>query len=189
MNNFIGQWVIDDISICDEIINYHKNSNKKHKGSILDIDSGKIQENPNIKISTDVDFDKTSDIAKKYFNELQKVINKYIEQYKYCNEYGAWDIVEGVNIQHYKPNEGYFSFHTERISNKSPVNNRHLVFMTYLNDVDDGGETEFYYQEIKTKPKKGLTVIFPADWTHTHRGITSPIQEKYIITGWLSYIS
>ena len=59
--------------------------------------------------------------------------------------------------------------------------------MTYLNDVDDGGETEFLYQDVKTKAVKGKTVIFPVEWTHTHRGIPSPTQDKYIITGWFSF--
>jgi hypothetical protein len=60
--------------------------------------------------------------------------------------------------------------------------------MTYLNDVDEAGETEFLYQEIKFKPKKGLTLIWPADWTHTHRGIPSLSEEKYIITGWFNFV-
>ena len=60
--------------------------------------------------------------------------------------------------------------------------------MTYLNDVTDQGGTEFYNQKIITEPKKGLTLIWPADWTHTHRGIASPTQDKYIATGWLSYV-
>jgi hypothetical protein len=59
--------------------------------------------------------------------------------------------------------------------------------MTYLNDLTDGGETEFHYQQVKVKPEKGLTLIWPADWTHTHRGIPSETQEKYIVTGWLNY--
>ena len=59
--------------------------------------------------------------------------------------------------------------------------------MFYLNDVEDEGETEFYYQKLKVKPKKGLTLIWPADWTHTHRGIPSKTQEKYIATGWYSF--
>ena len=105
------------------------------------------------------------------------------------DNYAPWGIKEGFNIQHYKPNEGYFSWHTERTSTISENCNRHLVFMAYLNDVDNQGETEFYHQKLKVKPRKGLTLIWPADWTHTHRVITSPIQEKYIITGWLSYIS
>ena len=60
--------------------------------------------------------------------------------------------------------------------------------MTYLNDVTEGGETEWYYQKLKIKPKKGLTVIWPADWTYQHRGIPSKTHHKYIITGWFSFI-
>ncbi len=59
--------------------------------------------------------------------------------------------------------------------------------MTYLNDVEDGGGTEFYHQNLIVKPRKGKTLIWPADWTHTHRGVTSPTQEKYVITGWFNY--
>ena len=62
-----------------------------------------------------------------------------------------------------------------------------MVFMTYLNDVTDGGETEFYHQQLKIKPKKGLTVIWPAGYTHVHRGITSNTETKYIATGWYGY--
>jgi len=59
--------------------------------------------------------------------------------------------------------------------------------MTYLNDVDDAGQTEFFYQQVKIKPIKGLTLFWPADWTHTHRGVTSLTQTKYITTGWYSF--
>jgi hypothetical protein len=65
---------------------------------------------------------------------------------------------------------------------------RHLVFMTYLNTVDDEGETEFWYQRKYIQPRKGRTLIWPAEWTHTHRGIPSQTQDKYIITGWYSYV-
>ena len=60
---------------------------------------------------------------------------------------------------------------------------RVLVFMTYLNDVPDGG-TMFKYQDLIVPAKKGLTLIWPTDFTHTHRGIPSPTQEKWIATGW-----
>ena len=59
--------------------------------------------------------------------------------------------------------------------------------MTYLNDVKNGG-TEFMYQKLKAPAKKGLTLIWPTDWTHTHRGVISKKQEKYIVTGWFSYV-
>lgn len=183
MQTFIGQYVIDDVSICDELIEYHKNSKDKFAGKT----SNGID--PSVKVSTDVAVNINSNlfVINKYLIELEKVCNKYVNQYKFCNEYDPWKITENINIQHYKPNEGYFEWHTERTSSKNPISHRHLAFMTYLNDVNDGGETEFYYQELKIKPKKGLTLIWAADWTHTHRGVTSPTEEKYIITGWYNF--
>ena len=60
--------------------------------------------------------------------------------------------------------------------------------MTYLNDVPDGGGTEFaYYPELKVNAKKGLTLLWPTDFTHTHRGVISQ-HEKYIITGWFHHL-
>ena len=56
--------------------------------------------------------------------------------------------------------------------------------MTYLNDVEDGG-TEFLNQKCEVKARKNLTLIWPADWTHTHRGVISQTKEKTIITGWI----
>ena len=58
--------------------------------------------------------------------------------------------------------------------------------MTYLNNVKDGG-TMFKYQNLTIPAKKGLTLIWPSDWTHTHKGQISNTKEKYIITGWYSY--
>ena len=57
--------------------------------------------------------------------------------------------------------------------------------MTYLNNVKNGG-TEFINQKIITEAEKGLTLFWPSDWTHTHRGVVSK-QDKYILTGWLNY--
>ena len=184
MNNFILENTID-LSICDDVIEYHKNSDEKQTGKIYESD-GTQSADPNFKISTDVILP-PGDLATKYIVELHGCVKKYIEKYSYAGYYGKWSINEPINIQHYKPNEGFFSWHTERTSNSIPGAFRVLVFMTYLNDVDDGGETEFFHQNIKVKPKKGKTLIWPADWTHTHRGITSPTQEKYIVTGWFSY--
>ena len=75
-------------------------------------------------------------------------------------------------------------FRSERALAEYPYALRHLVFMTYLNDCDAG--TEFLFQDIKIQPKKGLTLIWPSDWTFTHRGIVSTTQEKFIATGWTS---
>ena len=88
------------------------------------------------------------------------------------------------NLQYYPPGGGFKTWHSERIN---PIaSKRVFVFMTYLNDVEDGG-TDFYYQKLTTPAKKGLTLIWPTDFTHTHSGQISDTHEKYIITGWFGY--
>jgi hypothetical protein len=126
------------------------------------------------------------DMLVRYQEQLKFCVDEYIKKYPYCNYYSPFSDKEVTNIQYYPPNGGYFKWHTERSSSEFLFSARHLVFMTYLNDVNEDGETEFYHQKIKVKPEKGLTLIWPADWTFTHRGIPSP-HEKYIVTGWLHY--
>ena len=58
--------------------------------------------------------------------------------------------------------------------------------MTYLNDVENGG-TEFMYQNLISPAKKGLTLLWPAYYTHPHRGQISSKQEKYIATAWYTF--
>ena len=61
---------------------------------------------------------------------------------------------------------------------------RFLTYMVYLNDIKEGGETEFLYQRTRLKPKKGTIVLFPTYYTHTHRGNPPLKGTKYAITGW-----
>lgn len=89
------------------------------------------------------------------------------------------------NMQRYEPSEGFYGYHCERASLK--YSNRVLVWMVYLNTVTDRGETEFYYQHHFERPVEGKLVIWPSDWTHLHRGIPSPTQTKYILTGWFNH--
>ena len=60
---------------------------------------------------------------------------------------------------------------------------RVVNYMVYLNDVEEGGETEWLYQKRKIKPEKGTVVIWPGSFTHLHRG-NPPMSDKYIATGW-----
>jgi hypothetical protein len=184
-DNFIAGWFINNLTLCDEIIEFYKNCATKQTGKVNKIEGSVID--LKIKDSIDCSLLDNQDLTGKYAKELQTILNKYIKKYPYADKYGAFSVNEGVNVQHYKPNGGYFEWHTERINAVYPNCTRHLVFMTYLNDVEDEGETEFKHQKIKIKPKKGLTVIFPADWTFTHRGIPSKTQEKYIVTGWFNF--
>ena len=185
-NSFIGAWYLPDIQACDEIIQFFQQSDKKGPGLTAE---GIVQKDTKDSIDLSVavkDFGLPA--MRRYLLTLMQVVQAYVDKYPVTLETDSWAITEDINIQYYRPGAGYKQWHTERNSKKTPYVNRHLVFMTYLNDVHDAGETEFLHQKLKAKPKKGLSLIWPSDWTHTHRGIVSPTEEKYIITGWFDFV-
>ena len=93
----------------------------------------------------------------------------------------------GIKIQMTKPSEGYHIWHCE---NSSLMNRgRFLTWILYLNDIDEGGETELIHLSERISPKTGRLVIFPAGWTHAHRGNPPLSNTKYIATGWREYIA
>jgi len=182
----IAGWYIDR-SVCTNLIKYFENSPNKGSG-FLYLKAGTWGINKKKKLSTDVPISLNNQDKEilNYYKELTKVTEKYKKKYKYCDiQQDEWAITEGWNLQKYKPKEGYFIKHCERFGHATVY--RHLAFMTYLNDVNDGGQTEFVYQKLKIKPETGLTLLWGCDWTFTHRGITSPTETKYITTGWFSY--
>jgi hypothetical protein len=178
-DNFIMGWYFEDTAFCDVALEYY-NSKTPCRGASSTGVNLEIKDSFDVVWGCDLGFTD-------FFVNLQKCADAYINKYAYCNTQVPWAVLEGVNIQKYLPQGGYHAWHCERTGCTNIINTRHLVFMTYLNDVTDAGETEFFYQKVKIKPKKGLTLIWPADWMFTHRGITSPTQEKTIITGWFNY--
>ena len=180
-DDFILEYVMDDTAICDQLIDYHKNDTEyKLRGITVGYGA-----QGGGKVSTDVCIatNNQNPAVIAYMRELCSVgLKNYTERYDHFNHMG---IKEPWNIQYYKPEEGYFNWHCERSCYQS--DQRALVFMTYLNDVTDGGETEFYYQQKKVKAVKGKTVIWPTDFTHTHRGVVSLTEDKYIATGWFNF--
>jgi hypothetical protein len=178
--DFIRGWYLDDLDICDKLIEYFENNNSKFDGR----SSAGI--NKSVKDSTDCHLT-DSNLLSQYLNLLSLIAQEYTKIYPYVDHYSPWGVNDTINIQRYKPNQGYHGWHTERNGITPNISSRHMVFMTYLNDVNDDGETEFFHQKLKVSPKKGLTLLWPADWTFTHRGVPSPTETKYIITGWFNY--
>ena len=111
---------------------------------------------------------------------LIPTLEKYAEKYPYVT---ASDFVSSTALLQITepPEGGYHLFHCEDMG--WSCQNRILTWSVYLNDVEEGGETEFLYQGKKVEPKAGRIVIFPGSFTHLHRG--NPTRStKFIITGW-----
>ena len=184
MNNFIGQSYINK-NLCDKLINYFESNNKKFKGSFFMGSDLTPTYDPKKKETMEIIFkQQDTTLFDDYMSELTKCLDKYKKKYSYCDRgQEPWGLELWPKIQKYNPKQGYHIWHNENSGSRATYK-RHLVFMTYLNTVINGGETGFWDQKVKIKPKKGLTLIWPATWTHTHKGYPPTKQDKYIVTGW-----
>ncbi|RUO53610.1 2OG-Fe(II) oxygenase [Pseudidiomarina homiensis] len=93
-----------------------------------------------------------------------------------------------IQAQRYAQGKGNYNYwHCEVFPEKNSVEALHrtLLFMFYLNDVEEGGSTDFYYQQRSIQPRQGRMVIAPGYFTHTHRGSTPISGDKYILTSWI----
>jgi hypothetical protein len=95
-----------------------------------------------------------------------------------------------INLQKYlKASGGYHHWHSEIYPQNASCETLHrvLLFQFYLNDVKEGGETEFLYQNRKVQARQGRLVIAPAGFTHTHKGHVATSGDKFIATSWILF--
>ena len=95
-----------------------------------------------------------------------------------------------VNMQMYQKNKGNYGYWHSEIYPQTGANDalhRVLLFLIYLNDIEEGGETDFFYQSKSIRPKAGSMVIAPCGFTHTHRGNVPISDDKYVLTSWVLF--
>jgi len=185
--NFIGCWKIDDPNLFEGLIQFFENNpNLQKKGSIV---AGINQEK---KKTTDITIDpvelnkKEYLIFYRYFEQLHKCYLDYKLQWPFLNENLKTLDIPSFNLQKYNPGDHFSHIHAERNSYKTM--HRVFAWMTYLNDIEfENGETSFSHFDVKVKPQAGRTLIWPAEWTHAHKGEILREETKYIITGWMCY--
>ena len=120
-------------------------------------------------------------------NIIAKSIKEHIEKYKEenpeLNLLNKWVIRDNYNLQKYSPGGGYHILHCENYNTGNHRTNI-LAWMYYLNTVREGGGTYFSNFDLTVNAEEGRLVIWPAYWTHFHKGIVSKTCDKYIATGW-----
>jgi hypothetical protein len=121
-----------------------------------------------------------------FFDGLQACYEKYIEQFSVLQEGKVR--ASAMKAQRTDPGGGYHIWHGEQGNRESA--SRVLVYMLYLNTLspEEAGETEFLYQQERYTPTENTMVLWPASYTHAHRGNTVfGARSKYIVTGWFYY--
>jgi prolyl 4-hydroxylase len=185
--NFIGAWSIEDASVCDDLVCFfEENIDTARPGAV---GHGTVQRE--VKDSLDLQINPTQLALpqyapfKRYMDTLHACYRDYLSQWPFLDDMLEHIHIGAFNVQKYGPGGHFSSLHTER----STLAHAHrlLVWMTYLNDVEAAGETEFPHYGLKVAPRRGRTLIWPAEWTHAHRGLPVGAGTKTIITGWFHF--
>jgi len=188
-HNFIGIYEnVLSTSNCQELIDFFEKCdklgltvNRQQHDKVSKLE----KEDDCIFVTTVLDL-----IDYKQINSFSKIFwstvyEQYIENFAALSMLGTHKIRE-FKIQRTQIGGGYHAWHSEQGNKVSSP--RILTFTCYLNDVVEGGETEFLYYPKRVPAKQGTFVLFPGGFTHTHRGNPPISNTKYIITGWVEFV-
>jgi prolyl 4-hydroxylase len=182
-HSMIGGWYISSL-ICDKVITIFKdNKQLQSSGAVGPSSARRIDSNVKECLQLGIKPSCNDPSFIQYLKYLKVILDLYTKKYPEVKQFQKFGMVESPQIQYYKPGQGFKLWHCERTTK----NQRCLVFMTFLNDVPEGG-TSFKYQNLTVPAEKGLTLMWPTDFTHTHKGQITKKHEKYILTGWLGYV-
>jgi len=128
------------------------------------------------------------EVSQQYSKWIHEGIVKCVDEYKktYLGLDGLPLVSTTCKIQRTGYAGGYHVWHSEHGGDETSMR-RVLVWMLYLTTHEESGETEFLQQGIRIKPQAGRVVIWPASFTHPHRGNPVYDHHKYIATGWFNH--
>ena len=192
-----------DEDMCDAYVNYFEETMEKDADEVRDTsicvgptrpDGHRICGSCNCQRLNPMGFDRFENLNKLALNKFLDVTDRYIKDInlhksQWPKDYG-W---EEFRMKRFLVSDGsvdaeQFKEHVDVTSHEGAK--RFLIFMVYLNDDFDGGETVFPIFGDEVKPRKGRLVVFPPTWTYLHKG-NPPLQPgyaKYFLMTYLNYV-
>jgi prolyl 4-hydroxylase len=183
--HFIGQWQITEPCLSAAVIDYFESRRSEHHAGAMAGGRVDLAEKNSQDLLVRPNDVATAQPLRNYLSALFACYEDYLAQWSFLKSVVPRVHIGPFNIQKYEPGGHFTRLHSERTSLGSLQ--RVLAWMTYLNDVESEGETEFTHYGIKVQPRVGRTLIWPAEWTHAHRGLAVGAGEKYIVTGWMHF--
>ena len=169
--------------LCDDMVaRFEAHPEDQYAGRV----GSDANQNTQLKKTTDLVVtgkDHWQDVQNNLFRSLALTLQKFSQRYPYFAELKRYQD-SAYNLQRYRPGE-YYDWHVD--ADNEALSSRQLVAIWYLNDVEQGGETDFYHQHLSIKPTKGKLVLFPPFWTHQHRAAEIEKGVKYIATTWITF--
>jgi len=164
---------------CKKLIGYI-DSFEENKILTSDSENTHQIDNLSINISHDYNFPAYSQMSRDILPNFKPCVDEYLNTFSILKDYKF--LLYDIKVKKIPICGGFHSWHFE--NGGIPYSQRKFVVQLYLNDDFEGGETEFLYQNRREIPKEGDVLIFPAGYTHTHRGNPPIGGVKYLITSW-----
>ena len=165
-------------SFCNNVIEKFEQDDRKRQGQVGSGVHLEIKRSSDLSI-TELEDWKSYDQA--FFRCLNNGLKKYVrflpEEYTIHKALSEIKNDTGYQIQRTQPGDYYIWHHDQTTS-------RLVTFIWYLNDVKDGGYTEFI-DGTRIQPEAGKLIIFPSTWDFLHRGVSPKTETKYLCTGWV----
>ena len=173
--NFVEKYIIED-NICDGLLNYYE-KNKDYRQT--DKNASSVFIYPHNK--------------NQWVRAHEAAVIQCMKEYcaKYVIKNSSFGLDRNSAITCFSASTGhpnYFYGRNALVHAGNVIASRVLAYVTYLNDIGEGGETAFLWQKLKIKPKKGLTLFWPTEFTHSYKHLAAPKEKKYLITGFINYI-
>lgn len=120
-----------------------------------------------------------------FYKQIDRYLAQYNERLPMLLPVPPWPHLEDLRIKRYRCDaEDRFQPHFDAAEKHA---NRYMVFLWYLNDVDEGGETEFPDLGIKVQARAGRLLMFPPYWMFQHAGLRPISNDKYIVSTYLLF--
>ena len=165
-------------SFCDNVIQKFELDDRKRQGQVGSGVRLDIKRSCDLSITGKEDWE-SYDQA--FFKSLNNALREYIrfipKEYLQFKALGRFEDDTGYQIQKTQPGDYYIWHHDQ-------TKTRLVTFIWYLNDIKDGGYTEFI-DGTRIQPEAGKLIIFPATWDFLHRGVSPKTEIKYLCTGWV----
>ena len=168
---------------CKYIIDYMNTGDRLKPGVVQSGVEKDIKDSFDMRLN----FNNDNKVNSIIFNALCNCLRLYIKKHSQLHKIAPWTIFPIYNLQKYNPLQGYHLLHCENCNPSAIASHRIMAWMFYLNTVTDGGGTYFDNYDLTMDAVEGRGVLWPAYWTHLHKGIVSQTETKYIATGWVSY--
>jgi len=169
--------------LCDDMVaRFEANEEDQYAGRV----GAEMNSNTGLKKTTDLIASGKAhwkDVDNNLFRSLAMALKEFKETYPYFADMGRFKDM-GYNLQRYQEGE-YYHWHVD--ADNEALAPRQLVALWYLNDVEQGGETDFIHQQASVTPEKGKLMLFPPFWTHEHRAAVVKKGVKYIATTWITF--